>query len=234
MAVTAIVVAAGRGLRFKSKTPKPFVKVNSRPIITYCLKILDRHPSIRDIIVVVNPENYKDSAAKIKKYRIGKVSRIIAGGKRRQDSVRCGLDAVDKHTDLVLIHDGVRPFINSRIVSSVIKEAKRTGAAIAGVPVVATIKKVTKSQSHKGTRKLLVEKTIDRSRLWEVQTPQAFKKDLILEAYRRFGKTGVTDDAMLVEKLRKKVSIVPGAYDNIKITTPEDLVLAEAIARKIR
>lgn len=233
MAVTAIVVAAGSGLRFRSKIPKLFFKVNSRTVISYCLKILERHPSIKDIVVVVNPKNYKDSAAKIRKYRIAKITSIVAGGKRRQDSVRCGLDAVDKHTDLVLIHDAARPFIDKGIISSVIKEAKRTGAAIVGVPVKATIKQGTRHKVQ-GTSKFFVEKTIDRSKLWEVQTPQAFRKNLILEAYNRFGKIGVTDDAALVEKLKVKVSIVLGSYDNIKITTPEDLILAQVIARKMK
>jgi 2-C-methyl-D-erythritol 4-phosphate cytidylyltransferase len=134
-------------------------------------------------------------------------------------------------TELVLIHDGARPFVAKDTITSVIKEAKRSQAAIVGVPVKATIKKIETKRLKCGPR-FVVEKTLDRDCLWEIQTPQVFKKDLILEAYQRFGNTEVTDDAMLVEKMDFDVSVVPGSYSNIKITTFEDLVLAEAILKR--
>jgi len=230
MYVTAIVLAAGRGLRVKSKFPKPLIKINSRPIVIYCLQTISRHPSIRDIVVVVNPQNLKAVIKKIKQFRIKKVKRIILGGQARQDSVCNGLKHMDARTDLVLIHDGVRPFIHKETISAAIKEAKKCGAAIVGVPVKATIKEVHGSQ-FTVQRSLIVKKTLDRSKLWEIQTPQVFKKELILKAYRKFKGIAVTDDAMLVEKLGAKVSVVLGSYNNIKITTQEDLVLAEAILR---
>jgi 2-C-methyl-D-erythritol 4-phosphate cytidylyltransferase len=174
--------------------------------------------------------NKEEIIGNLKKYRIRKIRAVVLGGKRRQDSVDKGLKAVSKEADWVLIHDGVRPFINKELISSVIKEAKKAGAAIVGVPVKATIKKL-KTQSLKLKTKFVVEKTLNRDNLWEIQTPQVFKKDLILKAYKRFGNINVTDDAMLVEKMGIKPRVVLGSYNNIKITTPEDLVIAKAIAK---
>jgi len=253
MHITAIVLAAGRGLRLsrfnrftvrggipthiskmigsgRSKIPKPLIEINSQPIIIYSLNTLSQHPDIRDIIVVANADNLKDIVNKIKQYGISKIRDIILGGRERRDSVSSGLDAIDNRTELVLIHDAVRPFIDREIISSLIKEAKESGAAIIGVPVKATIKKVT---SHKSqvTSRVFVKETVNRDNLWEIQTPQVFKKELILKAYKKFGNVDATDDAMLVERLGVKVSVVFGSYNNIKITTPEDLVLAEAISK---
>lgn len=224
--ISAIVVAAGKGLRFKSKIPKPVVKLNFKPILIYSLEIISKHPLINEIILVINRENQKAIVREVKKYRINKICKVVKGGRRRQDSVLNGLKAVDKNTDFVLIHDAARPFIDSKVLSSIINEASRTGAAIAGVPVKATIKKATKTAS-----KVIVKETLDRNNLWEIQTPQVFGKNLILKAFDKFGKVNVTDDAMLVEKLGRKVRIVTGSYRNIKITTPEDLSLAEAISK---
>jgi 2-C-methyl-D-erythritol 4-phosphate cytidylyltransferase len=226
MYVTAIVLAAGKGLRFTSRLSKPLIKVNSKPIIIRCLGILSQHPYIKDIIVVANSKNSISIIREIKQYRIKKIKDIILGGRLRQNSVINGLKAMDMRTGLVLIHDAVRPFIDKDMVSSVIKEASRYGAAIVGVPVKDTVKKVK--------TKFVVEKTLNRKSLWEVQTPQAFKKELILEAYERFGDIEVTDDASLVEKLGAKVKIVRGSYNNIKITTPDDLIFAEAIAKNLK
>jgi len=246
--VTAIVLAAGKGLRMQPKMPKPrhpevirrrvasfgiskpLIKINSQPLIIYSLNTLCKHPDIKDIIVVANYRNLQDLRNNIKRFRIGKVKDVVLGGQMRQASVINGLKAIDSRTGLVLIHDAVRPFIDKRMVSSVIKAAKSYGAAIVGVPVKATIKEVT-SYRLPVTSKYIVKKTLDRSKLWEIQTPQVFRKDLILKAYNKFGNIDVTDDAMLVEKLGVEVRVVIGTYNNIKITTPEDLVLAEAIAR---
>ena len=251
--VSAIVLAAGRGLRLfhpngftpggaiplsvrrcagKSEVSKPLVKIDSQPLIIYCLKTLSSHPCIKDIVLVVNAENKEAILREIARYKIVKIKRVVMGGPRRQDSVKSGLDAQGAHADLVLIHDAARPFIDKGMVTSVIREAQSCGAAIVGVPVKATIKEV-RSQKSEVRSRFAVEKTLDRSRLWEIQTPQVFKKDLILRAYKKFAShTEVTDDAMLVERLGVKVSIVLGSYNNIKITTPEDLILAQGIAKK--
>lgn len=231
MHITAIVLAAGKGLRLKTKASKPLIKINSHPLIVYCLNTLSKHPDIKDIIVVANRKNLKDISHQIRRYRIGKVKDIVLGGRLRRVSVMNGLRAVDKRCNFVLIHDGVRPFIDKKIISSAIKTAKRYGAAITAVPVKATIKSVGRRPSSVA-HDFIVKETLKREKLWEVQTPQVFRRDLILQAYKKFGNTDVTDDASLVEKLGKKVRIVEGSYFNIKITTPEDLVLAESIAKR--
>jgi len=179
---------------------------------------------------VVNAQNSEEIIKSIKRYRISKVARVVFGGRRRQDSVGNGLKVLGYGSELVLIHDSARPFIDRRMIQETIRKAEKCGAAIVGVPVKATIKKVTKTL--RGCYR--VKETIDRSNLWEIQTPQVFEKDLILKAYKKFGNIDVTDDAMLAEKLGAKVSVVFGSYDNIKITTPQDLVTAQAIAKKIR
>lgn len=232
MYVSAIVLAAGKGVRFNSRIPKPLVEIDSQPLVIYCLKILSAHPQIKEIIIVTNPLTRGPILKKIGQYGILKVKEVVLGGIRRQDSVNNGLKAVNNSAGLVLIHDGVRPFLNKKMISSVIAEAGRCGAAIAGVPVKATIKKINsrKSKSPK-KEEVIVEKTVNRDNLWEIQTPQVFKKELIVKAYKKFSGKEVTDDAMLVEKLGINVMVVMGSYINIKVTTPEDLVMAEAILK---
>jgi 2-C-methyl-D-erythritol 4-phosphate cytidylyltransferase len=222
MYVSAIVVAAGRGRRFGHKASKAVVKLNSRPAIVYSLAVLNAHPQIKEIIIAANPANIRALRNIIKLYKITKATKVILGGKERRDSVANGLQAISPQADFVLIHDAARPFITKKLVTSVIEEAARSGAAIAAVAVKATIKKVAGS--------FIVEKTLDRKSLWEAQTPQVFKKDLILKAYKRFKRQEATDDAMLAERLGAKVSVVPASYSNIKITTPEDLLIAKGIA----
>ncbi|MBL7151552.1 MAG: 2-C-methyl-D-erythritol 4-phosphate cytidylyltransferase [Candidatus Omnitrophica bacterium] len=231
MFVSAIILAAGKGLRLKSRVPKPLVKINSRPIIIYSLFTFSRHPLVSEIILVANSANKEALIRKIKQYRISKISSIVEGGKRRQDSVRCGLKRLSPETDLVLVHDGARPFVGKEEISAVIKEALETRAAVLGVPVKCTIKQVHSPQTivH---RKYIVKKTLGRENLWEIQTPQVFARELILNAYRKFSRSDVTDDAALAEKSGVKISVVPGSYHNIKITTPEDLIMAKALLQQ--
>ena len=221
MYLTAILLAAGRGARFKSKTPKPLVKIDSLPVIIHSLSALSKNPYVSEIIVTVNRRNAPGIKECIKRHRIRKVKRIVLGGRRRQDSVSNALKFIGPQIKLVLIHDAARPFIDKNIISRVIKQAAGCGAAVAGIPVKATIKEV---------RSQIVAKTLKRNNLWEIQTPQVFKKDLILKAYRRFNRLDATDDATLVERLGKKVCVVRGCYTNLKITTSEDLAVAKAIA----
>jgi len=221
---SAIVLAAGRGSRLKAKGSKSLIKINRLPTLIYSLKKLNLIPGIKEIILVVNRLNKAGILRAVKKYRIKKITHIVLGGKRRQDSVYQGLKRINKQAGLVLIHDCARPFIEKNCLLRVIKEATRLGAAILAVPLKPTVK-------YASTR-YFVKNTIKRNNLWEIQTPQVFKKELILRAYEKFGRNiEVTDDAALLEKLGAKVKIVPGSYFNIKITTPEDLILAEAIAR---
>lgn len=245
MHVTAILLAAGQGSRFKSGISKPLVKLGGCPIIDFSLKILNQHPLVKEIILAVNPGNIKSIEALVNKYGYKKIKALVLGGARRQDSVFNALKKVSAQSQLVLIHDSARPFLKLREISALLARAQSSGAAILGVPVKATIKQVTKSQGHyaqaytdasdsvgcKVAGNFTVKRTLDRNLLWEIQTPQVFRKDWLLEANRKFAKVDVTDDSGLVEKLGKRIVLIQGTYDNIKITTPEDLYLARALLR---
>lgn len=224
--LSAIVVAAGKSKRFKNKTSKVLVNINSKPVIFYSLSVLGQHPDISEIIVVASSDNLKAIAGVIRKYKINKVKDIVLGGKERKDSVLNGLRSLSKNASDVLIHDGARPFIDNGIISSVIAAAKFSGAAVSGVPVNSTVKRVDPN--------LWVKETVDRDGLWEIQTPQVFSKEIILKAYSKFGSSKVTDDAMLVEKTGVKIKLARGSYNNIKITALEDLIIAGAIFLKIK
>ncbi|MCX5712416.1 MAG: 2-C-methyl-D-erythritol 4-phosphate cytidylyltransferase [Candidatus Omnitrophica bacterium] len=226
--VCAIVVAAGKGLRLESKVSKPLVTLNRKPLFIYCLEVLNKHPQICDIVLVTSLENKTRIIEQVAKYDIDKVLRVVLGGVRRQDSVERGLSSVSRLAQYVLIHDAARPFINAKMISTVILAARKSGSAIVGVPVKETVKKVVRVKG-KG---LGVKETLKRDELWVAQTPQIFRKDIIINAYKKFGKLSVTDDAALVEKLGSRVSLVNGSYDNIKITTPEDLITAQELLKK--
>lgn len=227
MYLSAIVLAAGYGSRLKGKVSKALIEVNRKPLVVYALEVFNSHPQINEIVIAANPANLSGIKKAVKKYCIDKVKNIILGGKERQDSVLNSLKVINRNADLVLIHDAARPFVTNKIISGVIGAAEKIGAAICGVPVKATIKEVSRFQGLK------VSKTLDRGKLWEIQTPQVFKKGLILKAYKKFGHISATDDAMLVEKLGRKVYLVMGSYNNIKITTPEDLTIAKAIFQTV-
>ncbi|MFH1655469.1 MAG: 2-C-methyl-D-erythritol 4-phosphate cytidylyltransferase [Candidatus Omnitrophota bacterium] len=226
MKVAAVIPAAGKGIRFNKKNPKPLVLLNSRPILVHTLNALARNKLIDNIVLVVNKKDLGKFKEIIRGYNFRKVIKIVAGGATRRKSVENGLKAVNKDADLVLIHDGVRPFISSKIISLAIKAAKKFGAAVVAVPAKSTIKEIG--------RNLLVKKTLNRDVLWEIQTPQVFKKDIITRAYNKLKNLKAFDDASLVEKMGKSVKIVPGSYENIKITTPEDLLFAKAILKDRR
>ena len=222
--LSAIIVAAGQGRRLGSAGPKPLVKIGKLPAIIYSLNTLDNHPEIDEIIVVVNAKNQRAITRLIKEYSFKKIKSFVLGGRRRQDSVYNGLKMVSGNSDWVLIHDSARPFIDRQAISRVILAAKKTGAAILAVKLKATIKFSQKNN--------IVKETLDRDNIWEIQTPQVFRKELILEGYKKFSKEKVTDDASLIEKLGKNVLLVQGSYQNIKITTGEDLLFAGLIAKR--
>lgn len=223
MKVAAIVAAAGKGERLKSKVHKPFVALGKDPILLHTLRALDNSNLIGEIIVVANQTDLPKARLLLKKAKLKKFKDIVAGGKRRMDSIRNGLTAVSEDTDYIIIHDGCRPFIDNKMVSSVLDAAEIFGAAIAGVPVKPTIKEIEKGN--------FVAATLKRETLVDVQTPQAFRKDILLRAYDRAFAEGAdaTDDAALVERLGIKVKVVGGSYRNIKITTPEDLKYAKML-----
>jgi len=226
MKIEAIVAAAGRGKRlnisFYKTESKPFIKIKKRPILYYTLKCFENNPLIEKIILVIRREDLKKAKNLVYKEDLKKIKKIITGGKTRRLSVERGLNLIDKDTELILIHDGVRPFINQHFIDKLISQAKRFGAAVLGVPLKSTIKEIKKN--------LFVKETLNRERIWEIQTPQVFKKDLILKAYKNFRGNSL-DDAQLVERLGARVKLIRGSYFNIKITTPEDLIFAEAILK---
>jgi len=224
MKADAIIVSAGKGQRFMEGRKKQYFSLRGKPILAHTLDQFDTCPLIRSILLVVGQED-QDYCLKeiIEKFKYRKISQITPGGKRRQDSVKNGLDALSSHSEIIIIHDGVRPFVTKEMIEDSIRAAVRFGAAIIAMPVKDTIK-----MAHTdGT----VLKTLDRETLYQTQTPQAFQAALIREAYSKAMENNFvgTDDASLVERLGKKVHILPGSYTNIKITTPEDLMLANLI-----
>lgn len=221
--LSAVILAAGSGRRLNAPVEKPLVGIGGKPVIFYSLALFDKHLDIDEIIVVVNAQNKQAIAKVIKKYSFKKIKALCLGGRRRQDSVYAGIKAASLSCDWILIHDCARPFVSSKLITKVVSAAEKTKAAILGVPVKATIKSIKNGG--------IVDRTLDRNNLWEIQTPQVFKKELILKAYNRYIKEDFTDDASLVEKLGAKVKIVQGSCENIKITTKEDLLFAKVIVK---
>ena len=222
--LSAIVLAAGKGRRLNAAVPKPLVKIGSKPAVVHSLDTLNKHPGIGEIIVVLSLANQGKIIKAIKRHSFKKIKVFVLGGRRRQDSVYNGLRAVSKDSDWVLIHDSARPFVDSRFITKVIQAAKKSGSAILAVKPKATIKSCLQGG--------IINETLDRGKLWEAQTPQVFKKNFLLEAYKKYSRDDVTDDASLVEKLGKRVKIVEGDYSNIKITTCEDLLVAGLIIKR--
>jgi 2-C-methyl-D-erythritol 4-phosphate cytidylyltransferase len=226
MKADAIIVSAGKGQRFMEGRKKQFFLLADKPILTHTLDKFENCPLIDSILLVVGQEDM-DYCLKeiIEKNRYRKISQIVPGGKRRQDSVKNGMDALSRDANIVVIHDGVRPFVTREMIEDSIHSAQRFGAVVMAMPVKETIK----IADADGT----VLKTLDRESLWQIQTPQTFQAHVIKEAYQKATENGFvgTDDASLVERLGMKVHILPGSYTNIKITTPEDLILANLFLR---
>lgn len=225
MKISAILPAAGLGLRIKSNIAKPLILIDGQSIIIHTLKIFEDHSLINEIILVFNSKDIPELKKLIKQSGVKKVKGVVDGGATRKDSVKNGLKHVAADSDLVLIHDGVRPFLQQEVITKAIEAAKKYEAVVVGLPVKSTIKKVKASN-------LEVESTLNRAELWEVQTPQVFKKDLIIKAYNNSDGIDALDDASLVERLGHRVALIEGSCLNIKITTPEDLLLAQAIFRQ--
>lgn len=231
MCVTAVIPAAGFGSRLKQRIPKALVKIGGRPIFIHTLATVSAHPEIKNIILLVPTGYLKIFRRQLKVYRIKKLCAVIPGGATRRQSVEKGLRLLPPDTRWVLIHDAARPFIEKKTISTVIQAAKIFSAAVTGVPLKPTVKQINPHPSGR-KKSFFVEKTLKREQLWEIQTPQVFKKELILKAYAQCKERSPGDDAYLVEKLNAKVKVVLGSYFNIKITSPEDLVFAQAIIRK--
>jgi 2-C-methyl-D-erythritol 4-phosphate cytidylyltransferase len=222
MKAVAVIVSAGKGHRFTKGKKKQFHLLAGKPVLAHTLDKFEACPLIHSILLVVGQEDMDYCLEEIvEKYHYQKISQIVPGGKRRQDSVKNAIDTLSGDVNVVVIHDGVRPFVTREMIEDSIRAASKFQAALVAMPVKDTIKIVHAD----GT----VLKTLDRETLWQIQTPQTFRVTLIKEAYRRATEEGFfgTDDASLVERLGVKVHVLPGSYSNLKITTPEDLILAE-------
>lgn len=222
--VSLVVVAAGKGTRMNMDVNKQYIKVGGIPILARTLKKFDDLSFINEIILVVHSDDIlycKESI--IDAYNFGKIKCIVTGGLTRQDSVFNGLKETANETDVVIIHDGARPFVYEDSIISCIEAAKQYGVSTVAVPVKDTVKTSNSEE--------FVDSTLDRSVLWSVQTPQAFKYKIIMDSHKQAQKDGFigTDDTVLAERLGFKTKLVMGSYNNIKITTQEDLIFAEAI-----
>lgn len=225
MKVQVILVAAGSGTRLKASKPKALVLLRDKPLLWYSLNVFERSRTITSVIVVGHPDHLGVFRRIVDNGRFKKISAIVPGGETRSDSVACGLACVDKDTEVLMVHDAARPMVSEKIIKDSLAAMATQQAAVAAVPVKATIKKAD-------PKNLYVTETLLRNTLWEVQTPQTFRRNLLDRAHKAKLCCDPTDDAMLVEKMGVKVKIVPGDYKNIKITTSEDLALAKLLMGK--
>ena len=217
--IAVLIPAGGIGTRLGRRTPKQFLRVGGEPILAATVRQFRRHPRV-GAIVVAAPADHVVHARRL----LGRGVTVVVGGTTRQESVRLALEAAPHGLRIVLVHDAVRPFITRALVDAVLAAARAEGAAVCALPVAETVKRV---------RDDVVEATVDRDGLWAVQTPQAFRAEILREAHEKARRDGVagTDDAMLVERLGHRVRVVPGLAGNVKITTPDDLRRARGTRR---
>lgn len=228
MKVSAVIVAAGKGTRMNMDVNKQYIEVEGKAVLARTIQVFEDCEAVGEIILVVNQFDIVYCKQNIiDLYGFKKVKALVAGGAERQDSVFNGLNEVRPDCDIVLIHDGARPFVHIETIEDSIRTVQEYGAACVAVPVKDTIKRSDKD--------CFIAETLDRSVIWSIQTPQSFRYDLIMKAHikaREDGFTG-TDDAVLAERVGFRTKLVMGSYDNIKITTQDDLIFAEAIVRKM-
>lgn len=224
--IMAIIPAAGQGKRMGGSLNKQFMILQGMPVIEHTLRAFTAIEVISGIVIVcaAGEEDYYRTEL-LPKYSLIKPIEVVAGGRERQDSVYCGLSVAGKNCRYVIIHDGARPLVTADIIFRAVREVKGYGALTAGVPVKDTIKR-TDSEG-------VITETLQRQGLWHIQTPQIFRLDLLMRAHEEAQAVGFygTDDASLVERLGFPVRVIPGSYENIKITTPEDITVAETILR---
>ncbi len=224
MTYQVILPAAGLGKRMRAGKNKLLLELNGMPVLIHTLRVFEEDEACKGIILVTNPQDFQEFKALLTKYSVTKVINLVPGGEERQYSIYNALKTV-KSNGIILVHDAARPFIRKGHIHRLTIKAEETGAAIIGVRAKDTMKKVQDG---------VVGETVNRSSLWAVQTPQAFRISILREAYDQAERDQFlgTDDSSLVERLHYPVSIVEGDYDNIKLTTPEDLYFAEAIIKK--
>jgi len=220
--VSAIILAAGQSRRMGGGD-KIWASLGGRPLIAHTLAVFQHCPSIHRIVLVLTEGREKLGHSLVKSAYLTKVAAVCTGGAERPDSVRAGLAALDP-CEWVVVHDGARPLVSRQLIDQGLAAARETGAATCAVPAHDTIKLV----SEQG----LVEKSLDRRRLWLVQTPQVFRYEILAEAHRAAARQpSASDDATLVERLGHPVKVYMGSYHNLKVTTPDDLLLAEVLMR---
>ncbi|MFB3171097.1 2-C-methyl-D-erythritol 4-phosphate cytidylyltransferase [Bacillus niacini] len=224
MAYQVIIPAAGQGKRMGAGKNKLLLELNNIPVLIHTLRVFEEDKLCQGITLAVNPLDTEEFKYLLNKYKVKKVLDLVPGGKERQDSIYNALKTV-KNDGIILVHDAARPFILKEHIHRLLDKAQETGAAIIGVPAKDTMKTVG---NH------VVMATVERSSLWAVQTPQAFRFSILLKAYEHAKKEHFigTDDSSLVERISHPVSMVEGDYDNIKLTTKEDLFFAQAILQK--
>ncbi|WP_168123544.1 2-C-methyl-D-erythritol 4-phosphate cytidylyltransferase [Paenibacillus sp. HB172176] len=221
-----VIVAAGRGTRMGTKESKQYLQLADKPILVHTLSLFQRMDFVAEISLVVGKQDLDRCNGWVREFGLDKVAAVLAGGGERQHSVMCGLQALS--ADWVMVHDGVRPLVTEASIQACCNAAVRNGAAVLAVPVKDTIKQVDETGR--------IVSTPDRSTLWAIQTPQAFRRSTLLEAHEKARQDGFlgTDDASLVERLDVAVHVAEGDYANIKITTPEDLPMAELLLERRR
>jgi 2-C-methyl-D-erythritol 4-phosphate cytidylyltransferase len=229
MRTLAIVLAGGAGKRMGTSTNKQFLLLNNKPIIVHTLQVFQECKPIDGIYLVVNHKDLPIIQEEIlEQYHFNKILKLVIGGRLRQDSVRNGLEAIDEACDIVTIHDAARPFISPSFIEKSIFLMEMFDAIIPAIPAKDTIKAISKEG--------FVMKTLERDTLWQVQTPQTFKYELIIKAYREgmAKKLCGYDDSTFIEYLGKKVKVMEGSPYNIKITTPEDLIFAKGLLSQVK
>ncbi len=223
--IFGIVVAGGKSERMGPQVDKAFLSLGTQPVLVYSLQAFEKCPEIDGVILVVRKDRLEAARGMVQLFGCSKVSKIVVGGSQRQASVAKGLAVLSDDVTLVAVHDGARPCVTPTIITETIKSAKRYGSGVAAVKITDTIKEVP--------RGFTITKTVDRSKLWAVQTPQTFKKDILLAGYAKAKQKNatVTDEASAVELTGKEVRVVPSLWTNIKITTPEDLSVAATLLK---
>ncbi len=226
MFTSVIIPAAGFGERMGATIGKQFLLLNEKPILVHTLERFEQCAEIHEIIVATQRSSFSIIEEMKKKYSLTKLRSPVEGGERRQDSIANALKLVDPSAEMVSVHDAVRPFVHLKEISQSIETARYFGASIVAVRAKDTIKQASTDGR--------VEKTLNRSSLWSVQTPQTFQRQILLDAYEFAAKNNITatDDSYLVERIGISPIIVEGSYENIKITTPDDLLLAELLLQR--
>ncbi len=226
MVTSVIIPAAGFGERMGAPVSKQFLSLRGKPIIIHTLERFQQCGEIAEIVIAARRSAFQQIEFLVREFHLTKVRPLVEGGKRRQDSVANALNSINRQADLVVVHDAVRPFIHRKILLEAIEKASAHSASVVAVRAKDTLKI--------GNENSFIESTLNRSSVWIAQTPQVFKKEILFQAYEYGKKNGIeaTDDASLVEQTGIRPVLVEGSYDNIKITTPDDLEFAEVLARR--